>query len=476
MVYQKRMDENNLHEFAQHNEHCQKVWGTTKVMPERGEFQRDRERIVNSKAFRRMVDKAQIFTSSKGDHYRTRMTHTMEVAQIARSIANSLGLNIDLTEAIALGHDLGHTPFGHQGERTLQDILARKIEVGLPNKEGNNIYGGFRHNFQSVRVLNCLEDKYIEHEGLDVSYQVLEGVLKHTTYHQKECECCSLPECPRYCCDLNAFLGNGDIQKLYTDIKYPTTLEAQVVAVADEIAQRSHDVDDAMSAGLLNYEQLKNLLNLEPMQPLREIIDASIEKINMAERAYVSKEQIICARIISDIINYLVNDVIVESRKRMKEFRADNFYQTEHRFSKQLVFFSESGSAACRRLEDFVNRIVISSSEIMRFDYNAANIIKTLFQIYYHDPRLLHTSTLRKITIEITQRVGSCIALDCGDPKEVQEEFRKIISGSGSEAPTENVHNSYWDKHVILVRNIVDYIAGMTDSYARNEYSSFTAF
>ncbi len=150
--YEPRKEEEHLHKFAQHNEYCEKVWGLTESMPERGEFQRDRERIVNSKAFRRMVDKAQIFTSSKGDHYRTRMTHTMEVAQIARSISNSLGLNIDLTEAIALGHDLGHTPFGHQGERTLYDILAGNIDVGLPLMVSKNVYGGFKHNAQSVRI------------------------------------------------------------------------------------------------------------------------------------------------------------------------------------------------------------------------------------------------------------------------------------------------------------------------------------
>lgn len=184
-TYGKRAEEECLHKYAQHNEQCRKVWGLTAGVAERGEFQRDRERIVNSRAFRRMVDKAQIFTSSQGDHYRTRMTHTMEVAQIARSIANSLALNIDLTEAIALGHDLGHTPFGHQGERTLQDILNGRVEIGLPRSGEKNIYGGFKHNFQSVRMLNCLEEKYVEYEGLDVSYQVLEGVLKHTAFRQK---------------------------------------------------------------------------------------------------------------------------------------------------------------------------------------------------------------------------------------------------------------------------------------------------
>ena len=148
----------------------------------RTEFQRDRERVVNCKALRRLVDKAQIFSSSKGDYYRTRMTHTLEVNQIAKAIAFALDLNLDLTEAIALGHDLGHTPFGHQGERTLDDILCGKIDVGIGTESmlHDRPYGGFKHNYQSARILAHLEEKYIQHSGLNVSIQVIDGVLKHT--------------------------------------------------------------------------------------------------------------------------------------------------------------------------------------------------------------------------------------------------------------------------------------------------------
>ena len=175
----------------------------------RTEFQRDRERVVNCKAFRRLVDKAQIFGAEKGDYFRTRMTHSLEVNQIAKAIAYALGLNLDLTEAIALGHDLGHTPFGHQGERTLDDILSGKIDAGIilvkheEDKELNEnkcskistkdllqkrCFGGFKHNYQSARILTELEEKYKEHPGLNVSVQVVEGVLKHTKLKLKDIE------------------------------------------------------------------------------------------------------------------------------------------------------------------------------------------------------------------------------------------------------------------------------------------------
>ncbi len=470
-VYGKRQEEEYLHIFAQHNEHCRKIWGLTEVMQERGEFQRDRERIVNSRAFRRMVDKAQIFTSAKGDHYRSRMTHTLEVAQIARSIANSLRLNIDLTEAIALGHDIGHTPFGHQGERTLQDILNHRIQAGLPEVKGQNIYGGFKHNFQGVRVLNCLEEKYIPYEGLDISYQVLEGILKHTGYRQKECTGCERAEkgCPRECCDLKVFLGNGDMGELYTQFPFPTTLEGQAVAIADEIAQRSHDVDDAMSAGLLNYEQLLRFLQQENADPLLKLIQNSYRKIQESDRDFISRDQIICARLISDIVNYFVNDVVAETIKKMDSFKEDDLYRDRHRFSSGLVGFSESGSRICALLENMVKRKVINNPEIAKFDYNADIIVRGLFQIYYHNPRLLHVGTLRKLGIEIKNETGEDIDFADGEPGEIRKILQTMAPGGGKCAFSDND----WKKHVILVRAITDYIAGMTDSYARDEYASF---
>lgn len=475
-VYDIREEEQYLHRYAQHNEDCEKIWGLTDRTEERGEFQRDRERIVNAKSFRRMVDKAQIFTSSKGDHYRTRMTHTMEVAQIARSIANSLQLNIDLTEAIALGHDLGHTPFGHQGERTLQDILTGKIDVGLPKVEGNNVYGGFKHNFQSVRMLNVLEEKYILHEGLDVSYQVLEGVLKHTGFKRKDCNNCRKrtgnEKCfEKKCCDLKVFLGTGDESNLYIEYPFSTTLEGQVVAIADEIAQRSHDVDDAMTAGYLEYVELSDFLQKNGLEAIGKVINSSYSKIMKRGRDYVSERQIICARVISDIVNYLVNDVVKQSRKNICAFQEDELYLKKHRFSACLICFSKEGERTCKLLESMVSRKVLNNPEVAKFDYNASRVIKRLFEIYYHNPRLLHINTLQKLSIEIKKKTGKSIDFVDEDTQKIEKEFKRLTEDAVWSLESNRREN--WEEHRILVRVIVDYIAGMTDSYARNEYKSF---
>ena len=180
--YKKINSEDGLDDLAQRNEYCERAYNLRSPMQHRGEFQRDYERIVHSKAFRRMVDIAQVFSASKGDYYRTRMTHTQAVSQIARGIAEGLGLNMYLTEAIALGHDIGHTPFGHQGERTLDSILQGKFNIikNVGSFTGDLSFGGFKHNYQSIRVATLLEEEYTEICGMDLSYQTLECMLKHT--------------------------------------------------------------------------------------------------------------------------------------------------------------------------------------------------------------------------------------------------------------------------------------------------------
>ncbi len=469
-----RDEESYLSEYAQHNEHCQRMWYMRETECERSEFQRDRERIVNSKAFRRMVDKAQIFTSSKGDHYRTRMTHTLEVAQIARSIANSLKLNIDLTEAIALGHDLGHTPFGHQGERTLNDIINGRTEVLQKlSFEDNNPYGGFKHNFQSLKMLTQLEEKYIEHPGLDVSYQVLEGVLKHTSHMNKDCINCPKEECNSRCCDYAEFVDKRIEEQLYTEYDFATTLEGQIVALADEIAQRGHDIDDAFSSGLLTFDEFQDYLKLSKLKPLGSIIEETYRKVHVQEeRILVDGQEMLTARVISDIIGYLVNDVVDNSRIRMKSYQKTDFYYEKHRFDEKLIDFSEEGEEVCLLLEKLISKRAINCLEVTRFDRNAFEIVKYLFKAYYNNPKLIHTGTLRRMYIDMRFYTENVIDFTKGDPTLVGEEFRKIITYEypGKKEDWSDADKEYYQKRKILIRSIVDFIAGMTDSYAVNEY------
>jgi dGTPase len=204
---------------------------------DRNEFSRDRDRISFSKAFRRLEHKAQVYSNKKGDHFRTRLTHTMEVVQISRSIARNLDLNEDLVESIALGHDIGHTPFGHEGEKALDMIMDGTDDLGGKLRYNLN-YGGFKHNFNSLKFLGVLEKKYKNINGLNLTWQVMEGILKHTRIRKGDKEW-----------HLFRFMEDSSQREFIEDLmfnNFSNTLEGQVVAVADEIAQRQHDIDDGL--------------------------------------------------------------------------------------------------------------------------------------------------------------------------------------------------------------------------------------
>lgn len=468
--YDELESEAKLHKFSQKNEHCRRAIGILEKDKSRGEFQRDRERIIHSKAMRRLVDKAQIFTSSKGDHYRTRMTHTLEVSQIARGIAQRLNLNLDLTEAIALAHDFGHTPFGHQGERTLDNILKNKIEIikngDMPEFNG---FGGFKHNFQSVRVLSYLEEKYLEFEGLDLSYQVLEGVLKHTKvklndygepkYHPDECY------------SISEFLVNGEIEYLFLDYDFPTTLEGQIVAIADEIAQRGHDLDDSFASNYLTYDELISFFELKKLKSLQDTIiflKNERDEFEIKNRIYPDRDDILRSRIVSSIISYFINDVVTESEKRINSYEPSFFYSEHHRFDKKLISFSPEGAFINDYLDRIISKRVINSLEVTKFDNKADLIIRFLFEAYYNNPKLLHKGTLIRIYRDIKKISDNVIDFINGNPKLIADEFRQICFKDLSEEPDEE----YINKRKILVRNITDYISGMTDNYALNEYNS----
>lgn len=223
----------------------------------RNAFSRDRDRIIFSKAFRRLEHKAQVYSHVKGDHYRTRLTHTIEVMQIARSITRNLGLNEDLTEAIALGHDIGHTPFGHQGEDVLDGIMRGKDDLGGNLKYRLN-YCGFKHNFNGLRTVDILEKKYEKEKGLNLTWQVSEGILKHTKIEKNDIKW-----------DIRRFTQCKKHIEDFMEYNHPVTLEGQIVAIADEIAQRQHDLDDGLRDNDLKLDEEK----------IRDYINESIEKI-----------------------------------------------------------------------------------------------------------------------------------------------------------------------------------------------------
>ena len=492
--------EEKLSEFAQRNEYCLRFFNIFPSSETRSEYQRDYDRLVHSKAFRRMVDKAQIFTSSKGGHYRTRMTHTLCVAQIARSIASRLHMNVPLTEAIALGHDLGHTPFGHQGERTL-DKMARDCA---------NI--GFKHNFQSLNVASVLEEEYIECSGLDLSVQVLEGMWKHTKIRKSPHDA--------LICDLEGFLPYGISEEarnhLHPENSFCSTVEGQIVFIADEIAQRSHDLDDALSARLLTMDNVIEALSLKKLHTLKaqiEELKSSIYSAQKGQRMFVSERELLVSRVASQVINYFIDDVVkcfedflAQNCEEVKKIRA--FFKANSHVDRQVLHFSAEGQILNDYLETIVAKQVINSPEVAAFDDKAKRVVSKLFELYYDNPRLLHDGTLQRIFIETRKRTNNVIHFQDADIDLVNDEWKRIKNPSNASrfrdlreefpsidfTPYQSVPefkdsldetskeysivteyldsclNEYREKQKILVRSICDFISGMTDTYATEEY------
>ncbi|MCM1988913.1 deoxyguanosinetriphosphate triphosphohydrolase family protein [Oceanirhabdus seepicola] len=473
--YELKLLEQTLSYLSQKNEHCKRAIAINESDNNRSEFQRDRERIVHTKASRRLVDKAQIFTSSKGDHFRTRMTHTLEVSQIARGLALRLNLNNDLTEAIALAHDIGHTPFGHQGERTLNSILRNEIKIITCADKID--FGGFKHNFQGLRILSYLEEKYFEHEGIDLSYQVLEGVLKHTGGKVKDCNNCDKEVCLRKCFDVDEFLINGEKEYLFLEYNFPTTLEGQIVSIADEIAQRGHDLDDAFAAKHLSFDELVSYAEITKMKPIKDILEKiKIESNRMKESniLFIDENDMLRARLVSEILGYFMKDIVTQSKINISKYDLDNeLYNKHHRINKKLIEFSDDCKFILDYLETIISKKVINSFEVARFDDKAKRIIMALFKAYYDNPKLLPDRTLTRIYRDIKRISNNVIDFRNGDPKLISKELNLIcFSEPKGKDCNIDLNDEYIIKRKILVRNITDYIAGMTDNYAMNEYNS----
>jgi dGTPase len=331
--------------------------------PYRTAFQRDRDRIVHSRAFRRLKHKRQVFLTRSGDHYRTRITHTMEVAQLSRTMARALGGNEDLTEAVALGHDLGHTPFGHVGEVVLHKILCGDDDLDGLLPSGQNV-GGYKHNYQSVRVVDVLENKY-QWPGLNLTAAVREGLLKHTRLRR---QILSYP-------DFN-LLG------LHYDADHATTLEGQIVAVCDEIAQRTHDLEDGIRAHYVTADKVRQLSLIQKVESGLDFTAATL-----------AEETLWRNQMIRGLVNFLVTDVLEETVRRARVFqeekgRCDNL-------DSLLAWFSDPIHPLQEELDHFINRHIIRVAVEHHRDDQAIKIIRTLFKVYYLQPHLLPPSGLR---------------------------------------------------------------------------------
>ena len=315
----------------------------------RSEFQRDRDRIIHSGAFRRLEYKTQVFVNHEGDLFRTRLTHSIEVAQIARSIARHLRLNEDLVEAISLAHDLGHTPFGHAGQDALNGCMKD--------------YGGFEHNLQSVRVVDVLEERYAQFDGLNLCFETREGILKH--------------------CRMDNAAHLGDLGERFLNNRRPS-LEAQVANLADEIAYNNHDVDDGLRSGLITLEQLETVPLVE--KHLQEVRKAYPD---LAGRRVVHET-------VRRMINTLVTDLIRQSAANIAEQDLQSL--DDVRNAPALIAFSTELNNQQRELKKFLHIHLYRHYRVMRMSAKAQRIIRDLFSVFMEDGRLLPTQFQSSLT------------------------------------------------------------------------------
>lgn len=317
----------------------------------RSPFQRDRDRIIHSEAFRKLQYKTQVFVYHEGDNFRTRLTHSLEVSQIARSVCRVLRLNEDLAEALALAHDLGHTPFGHAGEDALQEMTAQ--------------VGGFDHNAQSLRIVAKLERRYYEFEGLNLTWETLEGLVKHNG------PLAGFPGAKPLPLAIQNYAAKEDLE-----LDSYASAEAQIAALSDDIAYNNHDIDDGLRAGLFS---IADLAEVPLVGPVFAQVKAERPDIDPSTHIHESVRR---------LIGLMVLDLIGETKRRIAEFKPDS-PEAVRRLGRPLVSFSEEMRANDRALKRFLFEHMYRHYKVNRMTSKARRVVKDLYGLLIHEPECL---------------------------------------------------------------------------------------
>ena len=328
----------------------------------RSPYQRDRDRIIHSSSFRRLKHKTQVFVNTEGDHYRTRLTHSMEVSQISRTLARSLGLNEDLCETLSLSHDLGHTPFGHAGEEVLNQCMER--------------HGGFNHNIQTLRIVTLLENKYYKFFGLNLTIETLDGLIKHNG---------PVKNLNLY----NAILKKNLFKNKIVFHAFPS-LEAQVAAISDDIAYNNHDLEDGLRAGLFTIEKFNSI----------PLVSKLINKHVNNTKNY--RREIIINQIVRELINVMVVDVINTTNRNLKKYNPQSIkdiYKQDH----LIVDFSDKIKKVDMQIKDFLRHNMYNHKKVIINTNKGKRIIKVLFNYLSKNPKkYINDELLKK---ELKERV-----------------------------------------------------------------------
>jgi len=359
---QKNYKENHLKPYAIKSINSKGRIYNEKENSIRSPYQRDRDRIIHSSSFRRLKHKTQVFVNTEGDHYRTRLTHSMEVSQISRTLARFLGLNEDLCETLSLSHDLGHTPFGHAGEEVLNQCMER--------------HGGFNHNIQTLRIVTLLENKYYKFFGLNLTIETLDGLIKHNG---------PVKNLNLY----NAILKKNLFKNKIVFHAFPS-LEAQVAAISDDIAYNNHDLEDGLRAGLFTIEKFNSI----------PLVSKLINKHVNNTKNY--RREIIINQIVRELINVMVVDVINTTNRNLKKYNPQSIkdiYKQDH----LIVDFSDKIKKVDMQIKDFLRHNMYNHKKVIINTNKGKRIIKVLFNYLSKNPKkYINDELLKK---ELKERV-----------------------------------------------------------------------
>lgn len=349
----------------------------------RNEFERDRDRIIHTNAFRRLQYKTQVFINHEGDHYRNRLTHSLEVSTVARSIANTLNLSSDLAETIALAHDLGHTPFGHAGERALNECM----------KDHN----GFSHNAQSLKILTLLEKRYAAYRGVNLTWEVLEGIVKHNGPINGE---------------VNEYIEEYN-SKNDLELNTYASAEAQIAALADDISYISHDLDDSIGAKIIDFNNLAELKYID-----QHVFELKLKYKNISSSCLIYE-------VVRKLMHELITDLLWQTKTNINKEKITHIDEIRN-LNYQIVDFTAKTNERIKEIKKFLHERVYKSNRITAISLKCTKIVQGLFKVYMEDVNLLP--------------VNWKIQIDSNNPNST-------------------------------ARIIADYIAGMTDRFAIQEYN-----
>ena len=343
---QKDYNESHLKMYAVRSVNCK-----GRIYPEqqrsiRTPYQRDRDRIIHSSSFRRLKHKTQVFVNTDGDHYRTRLTHSMEVSQIARTLARALSLNEDLCETLSLSHDLGHTPFGHAGEEVLNKCMEK--------------FGGFNHNIQTLRIVTILENKYYHYFGLNLTIETLDGLIKHNGPVKN----LNL---------INKILKKNLFRNKINFEKYPS-LEAQIASISDDIAYNNHDLEDGLRAGLFKIEKLISI------KPISKLVNKHFKNIKKF------RKEVVINQIVRDLINFMVIDVIKNTNKNLEKFKPKSINDI-YKQNRLTVDFSKKMKKVDEQIKDFLKNNMYNHKKVIVNTNRGKNIIRDLFNYLSKNPK-----------------------------------------------------------------------------------------